>query len=52
MRFLMKSIGVFAVTAIVGAGVSQVAAHHSASMFDVSRTEVLKGKAPLTTRPG
>jgi hypothetical protein len=41
----MKSIGVFAVTAIVGAGVSQVAAHHSASMFDVLRTEVLKGKA-------
>ena len=45
MRLLMKSIGVFAVAAIVGAGVSQVAAHHSASMFDVLRTEVLKGKA-------
>jgi len=45
VRLLMKSIGVFAVAAIVGAGVSQVAAHHSASMFDVLRTEVLKGKA-------
>jgi hypothetical protein len=45
VRLLMKSIGVFAVAAIVAAGVSQVAAHHSASMFDVLRTEVLKGKA-------
>ena len=40
----MKSIGVFAVLAVVAAGISQVAAHHSASMFDVLRTEVLKGK--------
>jgi hypothetical protein len=40
----MKSIGVVAVLAVAAAGISQVAAHHSASMFDVMRTEVLKGK--------
>jgi hypothetical protein len=40
----MKSIGVVAVLAVVAAGISQVAAHHSASMFNVMRTEVLKGK--------
>jgi hypothetical protein len=44
MRFFMKSIGVLAVLAVVAAGISQVAAHHSASMFDVLRSEVLKGK--------
>ena len=44
MRHVLKSIGAFAILAIVG-GISQVAAHHSASMFDVMRTEVLKGKA-------
>ncbi|THD48485.1 MAG: hypothetical protein E8A46_22090 [Bradyrhizobium sp.] len=44
MRFFMKSIGVFAVLAVVAAGISQVVAHHSASMFDVLRSEVLKGK--------
>jgi hypothetical protein len=44
MRLFMKSIGVFAVLAVVAAGISQVAAHHSASMFDVLQTEVLKGK--------
>jgi hypothetical protein len=44
MRFFTKSIGVFAVLAVVAAGISQVAAHHSASMFDVWRSEVLKGK--------
>jgi len=44
MRFFMKSIGVFAVLAIIAAGISQVAAHHSASMFDALRSEVLKGK--------
>jgi hypothetical protein len=43
MRLFVKSIGVSAVLA-VAAGLSQVAAHHSASMFDQSRTEVLKGK--------
>ena len=45
MRLLVNSIGVLAVAAIAGAEISQVAAHHSASMFDVMRTEVLKGKA-------
>jgi Family of unknown function (DUF6152) len=45
MRLLVRSIGVMAVAAIVGVGVSHVSAHHSASMFDVMRTEVLKGKA-------
>jgi len=45
MRLPLKSIGAFAVAAIVGGGISQVAAHHSAAMFDVLRTEVLKGKA-------
>jgi Family of unknown function (DUF6152) len=44
MRVLVRSIGVVAVMAVVAAGISRSAAHHSASMFDVSRTEVLKGK--------
>jgi hypothetical protein len=44
MRLLVKSIGVLAVLAVAAAGISRSAAHHSASMFDVSRTEVLKGK--------
>jgi hypothetical protein len=44
MLVFVRSIGVVAVLAVVAAGISQGAAHHSASMFDVSRTEVLKGK--------
>jgi uncharacterized protein DUF6152 len=44
MRLFMKSIGAFGVLALVAGGISQVAAHHSASMFDVLRTEVLKGR--------
>ena len=40
----MKSIGVLAALAVVAAGISQVAAHHSASMYDVMRSEVLKGR--------
>jgi hypothetical protein len=44
MRLFGKSIGVFAVLAVVAAGISQVAAHHSVSNFDYSRSEVLKGK--------
>lgn len=44
MRVLVRSIGVVAVMAVVAAGISRSAAHHSASMFDVSRTEALKGK--------
>ena len=42
MRRLLKSIGVLAVLA--AAGISQVAAHHSTSMFDMQQTEVVKGK--------
>ena len=44
MRRFGKSIGVLAVLAVAAAGISQVAAHHSGSMFDYSRSEVLKGK--------
>jgi hypothetical protein len=44
MRNIMKSIGAFAVFAVVAAGLSQVAAHHSASMFDFTKTQTLKGK--------
>lgn len=44
MRHLMKSIGAFAVLAVMVAGMSQVAAHHSASMFDFSKSQTLKGK--------
>jgi hypothetical protein len=40
----MKSIGAFAVFAVAALGISQVAAHHSASMFDFSKTQTLKGK--------
>jgi hypothetical protein len=44
MRYVMKSIGALAVFAVVAAGVSQVAAHHSASMFDFTKSQTLKGK--------
>jgi Family of unknown function (DUF6152) len=44
MRQVMKSIGAFAVLAVVTAGISQGFAHHSASMFDFSKTETVKGK--------
>jgi Family of unknown function (DUF6152) len=40
----MKSIGLFAVFAVVAAGISQTPAHHSGSMFDMLRSEVLKGR--------
>jgi hypothetical protein len=43
MRQLMKSIGVLAAIAVLAAGMSKVAAHHSASMFDFSRTVTMKG---------
>jgi uncharacterized protein DUF6152 len=43
MRQFIKSIGAVAVFAMVAAGISQVAAHHSASMFDFSRTMTVKG---------
>ena len=40
----MRSIGVLAVLAVVAAGISQGAAHHSGSMFDMFRSEVLMGR--------
>jgi hypothetical protein len=40
----MKSIGAFAVLAALAAGITGVAAHHSASMFDVSKKLTMKGK--------
>jgi len=39
----MKSIGAFAAFAVLAAGISQVAAHHSASMFDFSKTVTMRG---------
>ncbi|HLI98439.1 MAG TPA: DUF6152 family protein [Bradyrhizobium sp.] len=44
MRHFIKSIGAFAVFAVAVLGISQSAAHHSASMFDFSKTERLRGK--------
>lgn len=44
MRRLMKSIGAFAVFAMMAGGITAVAAHHSASMFDFSKSQKLKGK--------
>jgi len=43
MRQLMKSIGALAAFAALTAGISSVAAHHSAAMFDFSRTVTMKG---------
>jgi len=44
MRLLAKTTGIFAVLAVAAAGISQGTAHHSATMFDSMRNEVLKGK--------
>jgi hypothetical protein len=44
MRQITKSIGAFAVLAGLAAAIPQVAAHHSASMFDFSKSQTLKGK--------
>jgi len=44
MRHVLKSIGVFAVFALLAGGITEVAAHHSASMFDASKSLTLKGK--------
>ena len=44
MRYVLKSIGAIAVLAMLALGISQVAAHHSASMFDFSKSQTLKGK--------
>jgi hypothetical protein len=39
----MKSIGGLAAIAVLAAGISQVSAHHSAAMFDHSKTMTIKG---------
>jgi Family of unknown function (DUF6152) len=44
MRHVMKSIGALAAFAVLAAGISSVAAHHSGAMFDFSKTQTLKGK--------
>jgi uncharacterized protein DUF6152 len=43
MRQLLKSVGAFAAVATLVAGITQVAAHHSASMFDFSKTATVRG---------
>jgi uncharacterized protein DUF6152 len=43
MRHSMISIGVFMVLTVAATGISQVVAHHSASKYDMTRSEVLKG---------
>src|SRR5579864_2215482 len=40
----MKSIGAFAVFASLATGITGVAAHHSAAMFDMSKKLTMKGK--------
>ena len=40
----MKSIGALAVIAILATGITGVAAHHSAAMFDFSKKLTMKGK--------
>ena len=43
MRQLVKSIGALAAVAVLAVGISRVSAHHSASMFDFSKSETIKG---------
>jgi uncharacterized protein DUF6152 len=43
MRQLLKSVGALAALAVLAAGITQVAAHHSASMFDQSKMMTVKG---------
>jgi Family of unknown function (DUF6152) len=43
MRQLVKSIGALAAVAVLAVGISQVSAHHSAAMFDFSKSETIKG---------
>jgi Family of unknown function (DUF6152) len=43
MRQLLKSAGAFAAVAALAAGITQVTAHHSASMFDFSKTMTMRG---------
>ena len=44
MRQLLKTTGAFAVFALVAGGITGVAAHHSAAMFDFSKKMTMKGK--------
>jgi Family of unknown function (DUF6152) len=43
MRQLIKSAGALAALGLLAAGISTVAAHHSTTMFDHSKTVVIKG---------
>jgi Family of unknown function (DUF6152) len=44
MRQVLKSIGALAAFMFVAGGISQSAAHHSASMFDFSKKQTIRGK--------
>jgi hypothetical protein len=43
MRHLIKSAGAIAAVYLLAAGISSVAAHHSTTMFDHSKTVTIKG---------
>jgi hypothetical protein len=43
MRQFMKSAGTIATVCLLAAGISSVAAHHSTTMFDHSKTVTIKG---------
>jgi hypothetical protein len=43
MRYLIKSVGALAAVWMLAAGISSVAAHHSSTMFDHSKTATITG---------
>ena len=43
MRQLIKSAGAIAAVGVLAIGISSVAAHHSTTMFDHSKTMTIKG---------
>lgn len=43
MRQLVKAAGALAAIGMIAAGISSVAAHHSTTMFDHSKTATIKG---------
>ena len=43
MRQFIKSAGAIAVLGVLALGISSVAAHHSTTMFDHSKTITIKG---------
>jgi len=43
MRQIFKALGVIAAFGVLAAGISTVAAHHSTTMFDHSKTMTIKG---------